>query len=848
MKRAWMKKVKAVPGCKIKDDLEGKLKHGQPKVKLRLFQTSAATIGLIASIGTPNLLLALGSDRAPAAQAPSEGETINQAVPTLEAIQGANALGQEPPAAQIAPASVQVEVIPVQTIQPQVVKSDRLAERLKTRQEANTKVHQAAPTSIEVETATRTRSPEQNYQPPALPVETAPANVQVNIEPVETIAASPQTPADSRVNRLVTRLKANKNATQQVQAPLTQSASAPEPTAEQWAVQPQPVVVNREADSAWTAKQRLLIDRLKQKEQSSQLSSVSEPTTPAVKLQQPQTAIAPTTASVNEQQALPSNNRVVEVTPQQQPEIAVSSDKGTETVQPSSTDRLLKRLGLPATQTQEEVASSVGEDATQKEPASTIAIDETQEVGKEQQTEQLLQSVFVLPDSKTPEIATDAQISAETQNSQPQTASAPVSPPASAEVASVTLELVSGADGSNVAEPEPEYQVKSGDTLSAIATEHKVSVPEIVSANQLQDPNLLLVNQRIVIPSLVDKKKIEKVTVAMLPEIEPAQATNVPAPVLETNASNPAVLVAANSSNQQPVDLVNQSPANSFNGIGGSTADEVEAPKLSQAQLEQLQAQYAQKLQNDVQKLQHKYYAQNNSNSSAQAVKPRLPAISKPPVSSKLSDDEPVNPEFVVAQTAQDLKPAQPKQLTIKTNYAVPAKGRVATAPTDIDSSESFRGQQVSPELPPLAPVENYLPQPNGSRGSFNGYIWPAKGRLSSGFGYRWGRMHRGIDIAAPVGTPIFAVAEGVVVRSGWSRGGYGNLVDIQHPDGTLTRYAHNYRLLVQPGQQVTQGQQISLMGSTGRSTGPHLHFEVHPNGKKAVNPIALLPPKPKKK
>lgn len=295
-----------------------------------------------------------------------------------------------------------------------------------------------------------------------------------------------------------------------------------------------------------------------------------------------------------------------------------------------------------------------------------IAVDETQEVAKDQQTEQLLRSAFVLPDSETPEIATDAQISAEQQatksqlsaetgNSQPQVASAPVSPPASAEVASVTLEVVSSADGSSIAEPEPEYHVKPGDTLSAIATEHKTSVPEIVSANQLQDPNLLLVNQRIVIPSLVDKKKVEKVTVAMLPEIEPAMATNVPAPVLETNAPNPAILVAANSSNQSPTDLVNQSPANSYNGIGGSTADEVEAPKLTPAQIEQLQAQYAQKLQNDVQKLQHKYYAQNNSNLSAQAVTPRLPAVTKPPVGHKLSDDEPVNPEFVVAQTARDL-------------------------------------------------------------------------------------------------------------------------------------------------------------------------------------------------
>jgi murein DD-endopeptidase MepM/ murein hydrolase activator NlpD len=95
--------------------------------------------------------------------------------------------------------------------------------------------------------------------------------------------------------------------------------------------------------------------------------------------------------------------------------------------------------------------------------------------------------------------------------------------------------------------------------------------------------------------------------------------------------------------------------------------------------------------------------------------------------------------------------------------------------------------------------------------------------RSTSGYGWRWGRMHRGIDIAGPVGTPIMAAASGVVVRSGWNSGGYGNLVDIRHADGSMTRYAHNSRLLVREGQQVRQGQQIAEMGSTGFSTGPHV-------------------------
>lgn len=120
--------------------------------------------------------------------------------------------------------------------------------------------------------------------------------------------------------------------------------------------------------------------------------------------------------------------------------------------------------------------------------------------------------------------------------------------------------------------------------------------------------------------------------------------------------------------------------------------------------------------------------------------------------------------------------------------------------------------------------------------------MWPAQGTLTSGYGWRWGRMHAGIDIAAAIGTPIFAAASGVVTYAGWDDSGYGNLVEIKHPDGSITLYAHNNRILVREGQQVEVGQQISEMGSTGNSTGPHLHFEIHPRGRGAENPLAYLP------
>ena len=122
-------------------------------------------------------------------------------------------------------------------------------------------------------------------------------------------------------------------------------------------------------------------------------------------------------------------------------------------------------------------------------------------------------------------------------------------------------------------------------------------------------------------------------------------------------------------------------------------------------------------------------------------------------------------------------------------------------------------------------------------------FIWPTKGTLTSGFGKRNGRNHEGIDIAAPKGTPVNASAAGEVVFSGWGPTGYGKMIIIKHKNHLTTVYAHNSKLLVKKGTKVKQGQKITLMGSTGRSTGPHLHFEVR-NKTKPENPIKYLPVK----
>ena len=117
---------------------------------------------------------------------------------------------------------------------------------------------------------------------------------------------------------------------------------------------------------------------------------------------------------------------------------------------------------------------------------------------------------------------------------------------------------------------------------------------------------------------------------------------------------------------------------------------------------------------------------------------------------------------------------------------------------------------------------------------------------FTSGFGVRsdpfrrGAAMHPGIDLAGPIGTPIYATADGTVLRAGWNSGGYGNLVEIDHGKGITTRYGHMSAVLVQAGQHISRGQQIGRMGSTGRSTGSHLHYEVRIDGR-AVNPIPFM-------
>ena len=138
--------------------------------------------------------------------------------------------------------------------------------------------------------------------------------------------------------------------------------------------------------------------------------------------------------------------------------------------------------------------------------------------------------------------------------------------------------------------------------------------------------------------------------------------------------------------------------------------------------------------------------------------------------------------------------------------------------------SESITGEQIITESENRVIRKGIKEYAKGvATGSF---MNPAEGYISSYFGPRWGRMHKGIDIAAPTGTPIYASDGGKVIYAGWMSG-YGYLVQIDHNNGYVTYYAHCSKLHVNVGDSVARGELIADMGSTGNSTGPHLHFEV---------------------
>jgi murein DD-endopeptidase MepM/ murein hydrolase activator NlpD len=156
------------------------------------------------------------------------------------------------------------------------------------------------------------------------------------------------------------------------------------------------------------------------------------------------------------------------------------------------------------------------------------------------------------------------------------------------------------------------------------------------------------------------------------------------------------------------------------------------------------------------------------------------------------------------------------------------------------------RAEEIKPGMllfvlagrPPAAPPAE---DPSAPRPALRWPLSTVPVVVGSPFGARWGKPHEGIDLPAPIGTPVFAAADGRVVYAGTGVRGYGNLVVIKHAGDLLTAYAHNSMLLVSQGQPVRAGDRIALVGQSGHATGPHLHFEVR-SGQIPRDPMSFLP------
>lgn len=371
------------------------------------------------------------------------------------------------------------------------------------------------------------------------------------------------------------------------------------------------------------------------------------------------------------------------------------------------------------------------------------------------------------------------------------------------------------------------YTVESGDTLEAIGKRFGVSVDALKAANQLQTDRLRL-----------------------------GQVLKLPSSQARTGSTG------ASASKPQPSVSVAKPDANGLITVQpGDTLSAIS--KRHSVSLEKLRAWN--KLTSDAiregQRLRvlpvkqpgATVAARKKTPTKATAQKP----VAKPSVKPIASSTKPVVSTKLKSVSAPAPKPATtatskptPKPTTPSSSLAL----KITPSSVPVVASQPVRLEPMDPSAAgpsPTAPsdvlegeVEFEIIAPTNPPASINRnerVLWPLSGVLTSRYGYRWGRLHTGLDIAIPTGTAVYAALSGTVQFSGWNRFGYGYLVVIRGVDGRDYYYAHNSRLLVKRGQFVRQGYLISRSGSTGNSTGPHLHFEIRVGGKPR-NPMSYLP------
>jgi murein DD-endopeptidase MepM/ murein hydrolase activator NlpD len=373
------------------------------------------------------------------------------------------------------------------------------------------------------------------------------------------------------------------------------------------------------------------------------------------------------------------------------------------------------------------------------------------------------------------------------------------------------------------------YTVRAGDTLEGIAKRLGTTVDALKAANGLTSDRLRL-EQRLRVPGTVQASKpapSSKPT-TVRPSAKPATPVAKPAAAQPSKPSTAAKPKAAPAKPVSPATkpatvsskpavaakpLPSSKPANPV--VAAKPAATPPAPTTITVKRGDTLYSVARRVGKSVAELRTLNGLKSDALSLGQRLRISASGVTPPTTAAKPTDKP------VVAQTA--LTVVAPPVPMVE-SAAAPAP----TAPSDM--------LEVQQEFTIIEPVN-----PPARINRFERLLWPVSGILTSRFGYRWGRLHTGLDIAIPSGTSVYAALSGTVQFAGWNRFGYGYLVIIRGVDNRDYYYAHNSRLLVQRGQFVPQGRLISRSGSTGNSTGPHLHFEVRIGGV-ARNPIAYLP------
>ena len=370
------------------------------------------------------------------------------------------------------------------------------------------------------------------------------------------------------------------------------------------------------------------------------------------------------------------------------------------------------------------------------------------------------------------------------------------------------------------------HTVRKGDTLYSLSKKYGTTVDKLLQMNKLQSSNLSL-GQKLIVKTGVKAPVPQTLPAVKKPEVKPVQT---PQPPLESPETSPGDYSSGDVS--PPVE---------------NLSDDFYYVIKAKDNLYRVAVNHGISMEN--------LLKWNGFANSSVPIHPGDKVIIKDPSGGMSNPAPPPANKSTFLSTA----PATPDTVVIEKVYIVQKKDTLFRIATNngmtveelkqlnkLTSNELKVGQRIylagKPRPETSTPTTDMLTEDEVQKRDKirSDLIMPVEGRVISEYGLRNGRPHKGIDLGAKTGTPIFAVADGTVVYSG-VQGSYGNVIVIEHPDFVMTVYAHNEKNFVSVNDKVTQGQQIGTVGSTGNAQGSHLHFEYRLKGK-AINPRKVLP------